>query len=201
MPPPTLGKKLKHAREQQDLSLADVAHKTRIPVPRLQDMENDNYNSFGSLTYARCFLQTYADFVGVDANSVTDHMNPTPLGGARDYRYLTESLGRWIGVNSDDSLMPDAPPVRSYRVATFVAAVLCLVLVGGVLWAKAFFTDRKSPALDARPELRREVGRDSPGVDNREVRVAIPNRAAPTENVPIRRALPVEDDPKPGSKR
>ena len=75
--PPSLGQKLKQAREQLGLSLADVAHKTRIPVPRLHDLEEDNYNTFGSLTYARAFLQTYAGFVGVDANSVTDHMSPT----------------------------------------------------------------------------------------------------------------------------
>lgn len=200
MPPPTLGKKLKHAREQRGLSLADVAHETRIPAPRLQDMENDNYNSFGSLTYARCFLQTYANFVGVDPNPVTDHMNPTPLGGARDYRYLTESLGRWIGVDADDSLMPDARPVRSYRVATFVAAVLCVVLIGGVLWAKAFFTERKSPPPEPRVELRREASREYSGTD-KEIRPAATNRAAPTENIPIRRALPVVDEPKPRAKK
>ena len=113
--PPSLGQKLKHAREQLGLSLADVAHKTRIPVPRLHDLEEDNYNTFGSLTYARAFLQTYAGFVGVDANPVTDHMSPTPLGGSRDYRYLTESLGRWIGMKSNRSLMPEARPVRASR--------------------------------------------------------------------------------------
>lgn len=200
MPPPTLGKKLKHAREQQGFTLADVAHKTRIPVPRLRDMEADNYNSFGSLTYARCFLQTYANFVGVDPNPVTDRMDPTPLGGARDYRYLTESFGRWIGVNTDDSLMPDARPVRSYRAATFIAAVLCIALVGGVLWARAFFGDREPPAAESKPEPRREISRESSSGD-KEIRAAIPVSAATTENIPVRRALPVEDDPKPRRKK
>ena len=198
--PPSLGQKLKQAREQQGLSLADVSHKTRIPVPRLQDLEDDNYNTFGSLTYARSFLQTYAGFVGVDANPVTDHMNPTPLGGARDYRYLTDSLGRWIGVKPDRSLMPDARPVRSSRASAVVIAVVGVVLIGGVLWAKAYLTEHKSPAVESRPAPRREVTRDRSAGDE-EIRPAMPNRAAATENVPVRKALPVDDDPKTKAKK
>lgn len=198
--PPSLGQKLKHAREQLGLSLADVAHRTRIPVPRLQDMEEDHYNTFGSLTYARSFLQTYAGFLGVDANPVTDHMNPTPLGGARDYRYLTESLGRWIGFDADPTLMPDARPVRSTRVSTIVAAVFAVVLIAGVLWAKAYFSDHKSTALETRPVPRAEIVRDS-AEGGEEVRPAVPTRAAGPENVPIRRALPVDDHPTAKAKK
>jgi cytoskeletal protein RodZ len=195
--PPSLGQKLKNAREQQGLSLADVAHKTRIPVPKLRDLEDDNYNTFGSLTYARCFLQTYGGFVGVDANPVTVHMYPTPLGGTGDYRYLTESLGGWVGAKPDRSLMPDPRPVRSSRAAVVVVAVVGAVLVGGGLWAKAFFTDLKSPVAESRSVPLSDLSRDR-SVGDEEVRATAAVRA--TEPVPIRRALPVEDDPKSKTK-
>jgi cytoskeletal protein RodZ len=198
--PPSLGQKLKQTRELQGLSLADVSHKLRIPIPRLQDLEDDNYNTFGSLTYARSFLHTYGGFLGVDVNPVTDRLAPSPLGGARDYRYLTQSLGRWISSKPGDSLMPDARPVRSSNFAMALVAVLGVVLVGGALWAKAYYlTDRKAPVLESKvTPSRHEVAREHSGSDE-EIRPAVPNRTPTTDNVPIRRALPVEDDA--GSKR
>lgn len=193
--PHSFGQKLKHAREQQGLSFADVSHKTRIPVTKLQDLEEDVYDTFGSLTYARCFLQTYAGFVGVDANSVTDHLNPTPLGGVRDYHYLSESLGRWIGVKPGHSLIPDARPVQSSKTSAVVIAMIGAVLIGGALWAKAYLSEHKAPAGESKILLRREVGLSRSSGDE-EIRPAIPNHVVATENVRVRKALPVEDEPK-----
>ncbi len=198
--PSTLGQKLKQAREQQGLSLADVSHKTRIPIAKLQDMETDDYDTFGSPTYARCFLQTYAGFVGVDANSVTDHINPAPLGGLRDCHYLTESHGRWIGMKPDRSLMPDPRPVRSSKASIFVAAVIGAVLIGGGIWAKTHLVERKSPVAESKILPRHEVNPSRSGTGEK-IRPAIPNRVTIAEDVRVRKALPVEDEPKSREKK
>ncbi|MCE9519662.1 MAG: helix-turn-helix domain-containing protein [Verrucomicrobia bacterium] len=198
--PPSLGKKLQQAREQLGLSLPDVAHKTRIPVAKLQDLEADAYDTFGSLTYARCFLQTYAGFVGVDSNSVTDHMNPAPLSAVRDQHYLTESLGRWIGVKPGPSQIPDARPVQSSKASTVVLAVFGTVLIGGALWAKAYFNEHKAPVVESRKIIHHEVNQNRSS-NEEEVRPAIPARVIVTDNVRVRKALPVEDEPKTMAKK
>lgn len=198
--PPTLGYKLQQAREQQGLSLADVSHKTRIPISKLQDLEADVYNTFGSPTYARCFLQTYAGFVGVDANPVADHLIAAPLGSAHEHQYLTESLGRWIGAKPGDDRMPAARPVQSSKGPAVMVAVFGVLMIGGVLWANAYLGDRSTPVVESKISPPREAVQNRP-VTEEEIRPAIPSRVIVTENARIRKALPVDDEPRRGSKK
>jgi cytoskeletal protein RodZ len=93
---PSLGQRLRAARESRGLSLLDAAHETRIPVQRLQHLEAQNYASFGSMTYARSFLKLYSDFLAVDASCVLDELPSAVLGGPQDYRHLVDSFGPWL---------------------------------------------------------------------------------------------------------
>lgn len=134
--PPTLGQKLKHAREARGLAIADVTHVTRIPAQRILDLEGDRYTGSGSLTYAKSFLTTYSNFLAVDASSVLDHIQPPPLGGVRDYRYLVENLGHWV---DDDSNTPSmagtpqsiVPAPRSIGIAALVCLGLTMLSITG----------------------------------------------------------------------
>lgn len=149
---PTLGQRLRQAREKKGLSLADVAHQTRIPAPRLKDMEDDNFNALGGMTYARSFVQTYSGLLDVNADFVLEQMQPPPLGGKRDYRYLVENYGSWVSNWGDFS----APPAKSMTKKRSPAAVLAIaslvLLIGmGVLLGQAWLGDRKnSTASSAR---------------------------------------------------
>jgi hypothetical protein len=127
--PPTLGQKLKHAREARGLAVADVTHVTRIPAQRILDLEGDRYTGSGSLTYAKSFLTTYSKFLDVDASSVLDHIQPPPLGGVRDYRYLVENLGQWVDDESNTPSMAGTPQsiVPAPR-SIGIAALVCLVV-------------------------------------------------------------------------
>jgi cytoskeletal protein RodZ len=92
----TIGQNLRAARESAGLTLLDVAHRTRIPANRLQQLEDGNYAAFGSMAYAKSFLKGYSRFLNVDASDALEEL-PTPvLGGPADYRYLTASQGPWI---------------------------------------------------------------------------------------------------------
>ena len=95
--------------------------------------------------------------------------------------------------------MPDARPVRSSRIAFVLVAVSAAVLVGGVLWAKALFTDRKPQSVEVIPAVRHESPKERAGNDE-EFRPASPGHS-PGDNVPIRKALPVNDDPKSKAKK
>lgn len=133
----TLGvsEELKSAREAQRLSLADVAHETRIPVERLRLLEEGKFASFGSMAYARSFLRKYAAYLGVDVEDAFESLPEPIFGGESDYRHLTESHGSWVDENKPKMKLaplrrsPTASPVAK------VAAILVLVGVPALLWA------------------------------------------------------------------
>jgi len=134
--PPTIGDRLKQSREQRGLSLADVAHTTRVPIARLHDLEQNVYTNFGSIMYAKSFLQAYANLLNVDASEVLDQFQRPPLGGEQDYKYLTRSYGQWIRprraapVEYNTQMMQ---PSRSFAVVAMVCGVVMLLGVGMLL--------------------------------------------------------------------
>jgi cytoskeletal protein RodZ len=144
--PPTLGQRLKHAREKRGLTLRDVEHVTRISVARLQDLEDDKLNTFGGLTYAKSFLRAYAAMLDVNADEVLVQLKPPPLGGMRDYRYLVESQGPWISQRRErqhHSHAPSGPvgPGKPFAYAVGLSFVFALLIGGGVL-ASGFFSPK-----------------------------------------------------------
>ena len=134
----SLGQRLKAAREARGLSLADAAHETRIPAQRLQHLENDNIAAFGSMAYARAFLKLYSAYLDVDADEVLVDLPPPVLGGAQDYRYLTESHGTWLRerARNPERLSDTAPSSRVQAIKSplpaAIAVFVCVLAVAGL---------------------------------------------------------------------
>lgn len=132
---PTLGHRLQTAREDRGLSLADVAHETRIPTQRLRHLEDDNYAAFGSMTYARSFLKLYADFLEVDAGVVLADLPSAVLAGEVDYRYLTDSFGPWVRTPTKERLAePSTVGVRQIKspLPAALAVFVCVLVATGM---------------------------------------------------------------------
>lgn len=70
-----VGKQLKEARLKKGMSIEDIAHETRIPAKSLQSLEEDDYSTFPNPTYAKGFLQIYADFLEVDASEMIEALS------------------------------------------------------------------------------------------------------------------------------
>jgi transcriptional regulator with XRE-family HTH domain len=138
---------LKALRENKELTLADVSHKTRIPVARLSLLEAGDYASFGGMAYARYFLKAYANFLGVASEPQLQSLPQPVLGGAADYRYLTRSLGPWVlglkGTNSPAQRR--ALEDQTNRSLTIkVAGLVGLISVACVAWV--MYLGASSPA-------------------------------------------------------
>lgn len=146
--PPSLGQRLQQERKQRGLTLPDVAHVIRIPAARLQDLEEDNYNSLGSLTYAKGHLKSYAEFLGVNAAEVLEQMTPSPLGGRPNYRYLVESYGSLRAEREMPSMgeRPSAVAAGRSSIITATVSAFAVMLVGGVLLANAFLNQGEPDA-------------------------------------------------------
>ncbi len=152
---PLPGAHLRSARVSRGLTLLDAAHETRIPVQRLDWLEQDNYAAFGSLTYARAFLKIYGAYLEVDVHELLEKLPSSRLHGPVGYRYLIENHGTWV---SPDRRQPGGQTARNRKKAgrSPVAAGLVmfvLVLVGTGVWGyhvsqRGQVTQEKPPAKE-----------------------------------------------------
>jgi cytoskeletal protein RodZ len=64
---PLIGQELRSRREQMNLTLRDVSHRTRIPAAALRCLEEADYAIVGGSVYACSFLRSYNRCLGVNA--------------------------------------------------------------------------------------------------------------------------------------
>ncbi len=69
----TVGKTLKSARLERQYTLKDIELSTRIRGKYLVAIEADDYDALPNNVYTRGFVQTYADFLGLDSAAITKH--------------------------------------------------------------------------------------------------------------------------------
>ena len=79
---PTVGQRLRAAREQKELSLEDVASQTRIPQRHLESIESAQWENLPAPTYTIGFAKSYASAVGLDRTEIGDQLREE-MGGQR----------------------------------------------------------------------------------------------------------------------
>lgn len=85
--PATVGEYLRKTREARSISLEQVAQVTRVRLPYLIAIENDELSGLPSAVQARGFLRLYASFLDIPAQPLLDGWKagvftpPTPLDG------------------------------------------------------------------------------------------------------------------------
>lgn len=115
-----LGSELREARLQRGLTLEQVAYETRIRTRYLEALEDERFDDLPGEAYAKGFLRTYADFIGLDG--------PQMLA-----RYRARFPRR-----AEPAVSPrPQPPYEPKRFLAAVGAALALVLLavaGLVAW-------------------------------------------------------------------
>ena len=67
---PPFGENLRRERELREISLRDIADKTKISVRFLQAIEQDRWDILPGGVFPRAFIRQYAHFLGLDADRV-----------------------------------------------------------------------------------------------------------------------------------
>lgn len=172
----SLGTTLQAARKQRGLSLSDAAHQTRIPIQRLQYLEDDNFAAFGSFAYARSFLRLYCRFLGVDASPILSKLPQGRLGGPKDFKYLTTTGEKWVAHSSKE---PTTSPRKKKRHTTIPGspvhagmAIFAILFICTGIWGN-YMAQRRTDShflqtADSRPS---EI---SARYQNLSARVALP---------------------------
>jgi len=70
-----IGKSLRNAHEQQKLELSDIERATRIRGKYLRALEEDRFDVLPGTAYAKGFLRTYAEYLGLDGQRFLDEYN------------------------------------------------------------------------------------------------------------------------------
>jgi cytoskeleton protein RodZ len=124
----SIGAQLRAAREEQGLSLSQVAAETRIPQRHLETIEAGDFAALPARTYAVGFAKTYARMVGLDDGAVgemvraeLDTQEPRPR-----HRPATFEPG-------------DPARVPSRGLMWLASAALVLLLAGGFFFMRTLF--------------------------------------------------------------
>src|SRR5438093_11905116 len=98
-----IGSSLRAAREHRQLQLSEVERATHIRARYLAALEDERFDALPGTAYAKGFLRTYADFLGLDGPLFVDAFNerfapaelpeaPPPVRVQKQRRLLTARL-------------------------------------------------------------------------------------------------------------
>lgn len=115
---PRAGQRLAEARRSRDISIGEIAKELHLDEPKVQALEENQFDILGAPVFAKGHLRKYAELVGVPIEDVLT-----------DYYQLNRSAG--------------APPVvgrkrsepRDVKFGPWIAAVIAVaVLAAGIYW-------------------------------------------------------------------
>ena len=115
---PSVGERLRAAREAKGLSLEDIATQTRIPRRHLESIEAADWDKLPAPTYTIGFARSYATAVGLERADIGDQLRGE-MGGQRPTTTASE-------------VFEPADPARTMPkglVIGAIAAVIVLVLL------------------------------------------------------------------------
>ena len=137
---PTVGERLKAAREEKGLSLEDIAAQTRIPQRHLESIENGDWENLPAPTYTIGFAKSYASSVGLDRTEIGDQ--------------LREEMGGQRFTTSQSEVIEAADPARTmpkWLVISAVVAVILLIVIMSVLNRRALEQPASNPPAASAP--------------------------------------------------
>ena len=188
----SFGDWLRRQRELREISLRDIAERTKISLRYLEAMEADRFDLLPAPIFAKGFLREYARYVGLSPDDVVNHyLSRAPSGGAGGPQ------GRHQGALAAEAGRSRPAPVRrnwSWGLLLALAGLILLVLVA----LAAYFAERRhdepanvgqAPPMSAPPQLA------APRPDQTAVPAAASARSAPPPpSAPIQVSLDFTKD-------
>ncbi|WP_332630608.1 helix-turn-helix domain-containing protein [Halalkalibacter flavus] len=116
-----LGQYLKEAREEKQISLDDLQRTTKIQKRYLIAIEEGRYDTLPGIFYARAFVKTYAEAIGLDPDPLFDqyrHELPNPQREAVTLPSRTERS------------KPSVGPKKRAKKGSFLSALIAVVFIG-----------------------------------------------------------------------
>lgn len=121
-----LGETLRQARIKKGLTIDDIHQETKIQRRYLEAIEAGNLDALPGHFYARAFVKSYAEVVGIDPDTILEHIQPEVQPHVEEVKPLRRHR-------------PAKPPVQVGRwlskLLLYLFAVLILFVIY-IAWAK-----------------------------------------------------------------
>ena len=145
----SIGEFLQRVREDQELTLEDVAKGTRINRRFLEALEEDREEELPDINYRDLFIKSYAEFLGVEAELVMLRLPDRKLKGRQKKaagKAAAEGAAKAIGKSIPPGRSARQPRTRISLVLSLVVVVIVAILI--TLWGN---DDKDEPlTIDAR---------------------------------------------------
>jgi cytoskeleton protein RodZ len=130
-----IGARLREARMRGKIDINQVESDTKIRAKYLRAMENEEWGLLPGEIYAKTFLRTYADYLGLDSREVLDdyrrqYERPTD----HDLRPLTSGRERDRRKGGGRRQQPQPRGGGGFPIPPWVLVLIVLVVVGVALW-------------------------------------------------------------------
>lgn len=116
---PTVGERLRAAREEKKLSLEDIAAQTRIPQRHLEAIEAADWDRLPAPTYTVGFAKNYAGAVGLDRTEIGEQ--------------IREEMGSQRFAAAQAEVFEPADPARTMPKSLVIGAVAAVVLLVAIM--------------------------------------------------------------------
>ncbi|MEW5943610.1 MAG: RodZ domain-containing protein [Pseudomonadota bacterium] len=137
------GEMLRAAREQQDISAADVARHLRLAVRQIEALEADDFERLPGNTFVRGFIRHYARLV---------HLDPEPVLRAYDAARPQQPAQGIEAPSRDITFTPEGSEPR-FKLKQAAIGLGVLALAAGALYWIFLMKGRQPPApREASPE-------------------------------------------------
>jgi hypothetical protein len=153
-----IGQVLRDARQRAGLDIGTVEARTKIRTRYLRALENEEWDVLPGHAYAKGFLRTYAQLLGLDADALVDaYRRQVEAPGAGQYPLAEPVLqARRRGEEpGEPGRILAGVPERGWIVAGLVAALLAVLIVLGVTAGD----DEEGEGPDGRGGSRPEQGK------------------------------------------
>jgi hypothetical protein len=130
--PQQIGDTLREARMRQKIDITEIEAKTKIRAKYLRAMENEEFDLLPGSTFAKSFLRTYAEALGLDAHRLVEEYRaqyePRDEG---DLPPLAGQAGRRPGRDRRRD-RGGGPSGRAAAIAAIAVAVVVVLFIVGV---------------------------------------------------------------------
>jgi cytoskeletal protein RodZ len=130
--PHAIGDTLREARMRQKIDITEIESKTKIRAKYLRAMENEEFDLLPGSTFAKSFLRTYADALGLDSHRlVEEYRSQYEPRDESDLPPLSSQPGARTRRGGRYDRRP--PPRRGIAIAAGILAVVAVLFIVGIL--------------------------------------------------------------------
>lgn len=128
-----LGEVLREGRRRAGLEIVDVEQTTKIRIKYLRALESEEWDQLPSPAYAKGFLRTYAQLLGLDADALVDEFRRQVEVGPDDQPFGPQGGARREGRSASKPSSgppPMFPPIVPILVGLVVLAAIVFAAIG-----------------------------------------------------------------------